>query len=243
MNFLKIVITTPIAILLSIFMFSFVYSKTEIDNYSIYDSIDFYQVGASNVYKMQAVTQQDVQEVETSVVGVSGSTVDALNCPYGDLIVKWAKNYNEDPLFIASIVAQESDFGKDAGMSSGGALGIIQIKIQGGPIQELKQRGLWESSMSEDMTDPDSNLHVACCYLKYGMDRFVQPAGYADDYGAWAAGYNGWWPTSLKGNPPYIHGSKENRNYYYQVKQRYEAYKSGALEVGKKGDFKAPATD
>lgn len=198
-------------------------------------------------YKQDSSLQNRIKELTSSTEGIqvtsstsNGNTnVELSSESIADLwglIQKNAKAYNEDPLFIAAIVSQESDFGKDAGMSGGGALGVIQIKMNDGPIQQLKQVGLWESTMTTDMKDPDMNLHVACCYLKYGYDKFVVPAGYGDDYGAWAAGYNGWWPSTLKYKPPCYpkNVSSENWNYYHQVADRYEQYKSGAKKVGEK---------
>ena len=231
--FKYILIVIGVLVLTVYVMFFIVRTDTKGNEYTLFNS---YAVSNNENQNLQGNLKLTLSN-SLNVPGVDGvSSGEALACPYGDLIVKWADTYNLDSLLVASIVAQESNFGEDAGMSGGGALGIIQIKINDGPIQQLKQVGLWEETMSEDMTDPDANLHVACCYLKYGYDTFVVPAGYKDDVGALAAGYNGWWPSTLKYNPPCYpqNKSKENWNYYHQVKQRYNDYVSGAKKVGEK---------
>lgn len=153
-----------------------------------------------------------------------------------ELLKKYAKRYDTDAVFLAVICSQESDFGNYPGTyNRDGYVGVMQIKESGdGPKKELKEKGLWESDMTEDVMDDENNINIAAKYLKYGYDRFIKGTKHENDIGAWAAGFNSWWVTTLKYNPPYIHGNTENKNYYYQTKQRYKDYLSGAKKIGDK---------
>lgn len=240
MKFLKFAVILPIVLFITILLFLFFTPGGEYND-TVYNKTQMFEY--NKITSKGIVTKEDANKTVSDLSGISGtdgeSTVNSLACPYGDLIVKNSTKHKLDPLLIAAIVSQESDFGRDAGMSSGGALGLIQVKVSDGPIQQLKQVGLWDSDMTENMEDPDNNLNVACKYIRYGYDYFVVPAGYGSDYGALAAGYNGWWPRTLKYNPPCYPKSvsSENWNYYHQVAARYEAYKNGSLKVGEKGKF------
>lgn len=213
-----------------------------------------YQTNSTNKlvnYKLK----EDVKESSQSTDGLQTGSNNSTNNSSGDakvdsmptvgtdrvnelwnMIKKYSKRYNTDAVFVAVICAQESDFGMYPGTyDRDGYVGVMQLKESGqGPKQELKQQGLWESDMTEDVLNDDNSINIATKYLKYGYDRFVVNTKYKDDIGAWAAGYNLWWVTTMKYDPPFKPGDKENTNYYYQTKQRYSDYISGVKKIGQK---------
>lgn len=208
-------------------------------------SVDIIKVHANDVYcytetpyKMNVNIQQEVKDASTTTVGVDGTTQDnlgsltATSSDIWGLVKKYSDLNSLDPLTVAAMCAQETGFGTNMSVSSAGAQGLMQIKPTGGPVKQLHQWGRWTSDMTTDLNDNENNMKVACAYLKGGMDYFVKPSGKQNDPGALAAGYNSWWPSTINNNPPYLHSSTENKNYYYEVNQRYQDYKNGIKQIG-----------
>lgn len=187
-------------------------------------------------YSINMNIQTEVKEASASTKGLeveqTTTNVNATNTDIWSLIQKYSTQYSLDPLGVAAICAQETSFGQNMSTSNAGAQGLMQIKPTSGPVQQLKEWGRWESSMTNNLADNDNNMHIACAYLKGGMDYFVIPAGKQNDFGALAAGYNSWWASTIKNDPPYLHNNTENKNYYYECNQRYADYKSGKKQVG-----------
>lgn len=158
------------------------------------------------------------------------------------IIKKYSEQYQVDPLFLATICSLESDFGMYApAYVADGYDGLMQLGVQ--PITQLKEWGTWEpNSMTMDRMDDDNNIHIATVYLKGGYEHFVKGSKYKDDIGAWAAGYNSWWDSTIRKDPPYLanSGSKdplENKRYYEMAKLVYNAYKTGSRKIGESKDW------
>lgn len=209
-----------------------------------------YQTSSTNKlvnYKLK----EDVKEASQSTNGLQVDSENSSSSSYQvdggegraevwECLQKWAKAYDTDPVFTATICSLESDFGRDLSTSYANARGYMQITPD--PPNQMKQVGIWESDMTMDFHDMENNIRVCTRYLKYGYDTFVVPRGLKDDIGAWAAGYNGWWDKTTKLNPPYYsYSSKadpnENKRYYYMAKLVYDSYISGAKKIGESKDW------
>ncbi|MDU9693569.1 NlpC/P60 family protein [Priestia aryabhattai] len=94
--------------------------------------------------------------------------------PYGNLILKYADEYDMDPVLIASVIKKESDF-KPNKPSPAGALGLMQFMPGTAPEWGVTDR-----------TDPDQSIKGGTRYLKSLIDSFdgsVPQALYAYNWG------------------------------------------------------------
>ena len=219
---------------LSIFIFDDPGDTTIHNEYMVTNDSNVYQTRDISIYQYLQKAKKDVSNIPvTQNVTIGVGQVSADSNDIWSLIQKYSTKYSLDPLAVAAICSQESNFGKDLSTSHAGAEGLMQV-VAKNPPKQLKEWGRWDSDMTMDLQNNDNNMNVACAYLKGGMDYFVIPSNKQGDVGALAAGYNSWWASTIRNNPPYLHGNTENTNYYNQVRTRYEAYKTGALKIGEK---------
>ena len=101
---------------------------------------------------------------------------------YRDIIKKYAKKYEMDPLFVAAMILEESRFGVEA-VSWAGAIGLMQIMPQTGHelARQLKIRR-FEKNM---LMNPAVNIEMGTKYMKYLMGRFQ------DNHALVTGAYNG----------------------------------------------------
>lgn len=143
---------------------------------------------------------------------------------YVDIIEKYSKKYNSDPLMIASIVKVESGF--DPGATSPmNAKGLMQILPDTG---EWIAEKLEEDYHDEKLYDPDYNIHLGAYYYEYLYEHF-------GDVEIALAAYNGGMGNVeewLKDPQISYHGDKldnipfgETKNYVEKVMNTYETYK------------------
>ncbi|MDI6736461.1 MAG: lytic transglycosylase domain-containing protein [bacterium] len=99
---------------------------------------------------------------------------------YEDLVCKYAKNYDIDPLFAAAIIKVESSFYSSA-QSPRGAIGLMQIMPSTGKeiASKLKLRPFTVS----DLYDPEINIQIGLYYLaklkkKFNGDLHLTLAAY-----------------------------------------------------------------
>lgn len=224
MRYLKFAIILPIVLFTTILMFLFltpggsyednVYNKTQLFEYN-------------KITSKGVVTKESVENVTTDFSGITGtngaSSSSNLACPFGDIIVKEAKDQGQDPLLIAAIISQESDFQVKPKGDPDSYNGLMQV---GKPaIEEVGEN-------PSDIFDPETNIRIGTKYFSLMMKTFNNDVPNA------CGGYN-WGPGYMQ---QYLKGSRSNmpnetQNYIRQVPARYEAYKSGALKVGDKGSF------
>ncbi|AFS78006.1 lytic transglycosylase-like protein [Gottschalkia acidurici 9a] len=81
---------------------------------------------------------------------------------YQDYIKKYSKEYNIDPLFVASIIKVESKFDKDA-QSIKNARGLMQIASITGEWA-AKEIGI-ENYNDDLLYDPEVNIRIGCWYI------------------------------------------------------------------------------
>ncbi|QJX80809.1 transglycosylase SLT domain-containing protein [Priestia megaterium] len=94
--------------------------------------------------------------------------------PYGNLILKYADEYDMDPVLIAAVIKKESDFNPEE-PSPAGALGLMQFMPGTAPEWGVTDR-----------TDPEQSIKGGTRYLKSLIDSFdgsVPQALYAYNWG------------------------------------------------------------
>lgn len=145
---------------------------------------------------------------------------------YRDIIVTEARNNNQDPRLIASIIWVESRFKKDA-RSSKGAMGLMQIMPQTG--RWVAEQAELELNADKDLLEPQINIAIGAWYLQNLVKIFDE-----NTYAALAA-YNGgqghvkrWldsgiWDGTLENidQIPF----PETRQFIIKVDRTYERYK------------------
>lgn len=86
---------------------------------------------------------------------------------YEEYIVKYAKQNNLDPTFVAAVIYTESHFNVDS-VSRVGAKGLMQIMP--GTAQGIAQR-MGEAKMA-DLFDPETNIRYGTFYLREKLDMY-----------------------------------------------------------------------
>ncbi len=144
---------------------------------------------------------------------------------YNEQVIKYARVYELDEYLVYSVICAESGFDKDA-QSSVGAKGLMQLMPE--TAVWLKEKYSLEVD-PENLFDPDTNIMLGCCYIKYLLGRFD------NDINLVLAAYNGGegnvkkWLQDEKyskdgKNLTYI-PYEETRNYVKKVSTYYKLYK------------------
>ncbi len=97
--------------------------------------------------------------------------------PYEEIILKWSKQRQLNPLLVTSLIRQESRFEREI-ESSAGAMGLMQVIP---PTAKTAARNIGLSSYS--MTNPEDNVNIGTYYLdfthkKYGNNSMLAIASY-----------------------------------------------------------------
>ena len=158
-----------------------------------------------------------------SLALITMKTVDT-KVKYIDIIDKYSKQYNSDPLMIAAIIKVESDFDTNA-VSPMNAKGLMQIVPDTG--KWISER-LEEEYHDDKLHDPDYNIHLGAYYYEYLYEHF-------GDVEIALAAYNGGMGNVeewLKDPNISYHGDKldnipfgETKNYVEKVMNTYKTYK------------------
>jgi soluble lytic murein transglycosylase len=87
---------------------------------------------------------------------------------YEDSILKYSKEYNVRPTFIAAVIYTESRYHSDS-VSGAGAVGLMQLMP--GTARGIAQT-LGENFQVSNLYDPDTNIRYGTWYLKDKLDRY-----------------------------------------------------------------------
>ena len=101
---------------------------------------------------------------------------------YTDIIKKNSKKYEIDPLFVASMIREESRYNTE-GVSWVGALGLMQIMPSTG--RDLARRIKLRRFHTNMLFDPEINIQMGTWYMKNLMDKFE------NNHALVAGAYNG----------------------------------------------------
>lgn len=145
---------------------------------------------------------------------------------YSEQIVKYSKEFNLDPVLVASLICQESKYKRKA-ESRVGAKGLMQIMPDTGRwiAKQLKVKGHKE----EDLFDPDVNIRFGCWYLDYCLDKFDGQRNEAlAAYNAGPNKVNEWLRDSRYSKDKktvYLIPFEETKKYVDNINTNYDIYK------------------
>lgn len=139
---------------------------------------------------------------------------------YREVIEKEAQANGLDPLFVASVIRQESGF-RPKVKSKVGAVGLMQLmpKTASWASQQVGMKNF----KLEQLEDPAVNIKLGCWYLKYLFAQFHDPAHVLAAYNGGEGNLTYW--KSLKGEQ-LRHAYPETQSYVEQGLKTYSRYKS-----------------
>ena len=88
---------------------------------------------------------------------------------YKNIIINYSDNYNVDKALIASVICVESSFNKNA-ISKKGAMGLMQLMPSTAKWVCEQNNIIYEE---EQLLEPEFNVKVGTCYLKYLIKKFA----------------------------------------------------------------------
>jgi len=144
---------------------------------------------------------------------------------YEDIIVKYSNEYQLDPYLVMAIISAESRFEENAN-SHKDAMGLMQVTEQ--TAKWCVDRFELDIS-SENLYNPDTNIHIGCAYMDFLIDVFdgeLQTAIAA--YNAGQGNVKKWLADktySSDGKTLSDIPFEETKNYVEKVMKRYETYK------------------
>lgn len=139
---------------------------------------------------------------------------------YEALVLEGAKANGLDPLFVATVIRQESGFRPNA-RSKVGAVGLMQL-MPSTAQWASEQMGL-KGYRLEKLTEPETNVKLGCWYLRYLFAQFRDPAMVLAAYNG-GEGNLAYW-KSLKGEH-LRHAYPETQRYVEAGLRAYQRYKA-----------------
>lgn len=144
---------------------------------------------------------------------------------YEEQIKKYSKEFDVDPILVASLICRESKYRVKA-KSAAGARGLMQIMPDTG---EWIAKQLKVDYKLEDLYDPDVNVRFGCWYLEYCLDKFD---GRTDEalaaYNAGPGKVNEWLGDSRYSSDKKTLSSipyEETKTYVEVINANYDKYK------------------
>ncbi|OGW45527.1 MAG: hypothetical protein A2X57_09390 [Nitrospirae bacterium GWD2_57_8] len=146
---------------------------------------------------------------------------------YWETIQSYAKQYDQDPFFVASIIRQESMFQIDA-LSPAGARGVMQVMPATG--EWVAQMVRMKDYSHRKLLDSDTSIHIGTWYISYLMKRFKgDPLIVAASYNAGPAAVASWLEKNGKAfeRDEFVESIPftETRWYVKKVLQNYREYR------------------
>ena len=159
------------------------------------------------------------------VTGIAG--VKKFIYPYGykEIVEKYSKEYDLDPLLVLAVIKTESDFKQNA-ESHKGAKGLMQL---------MDDTGTWAASEvgienfnPEMLFLPEVNIRLGCWYLENLTYEFGDLSLVLAAYNGGSGNVTRWLQTpeySSNGKELEFIPFKETKKYVDKVKTNYNAYK------------------
>ncbi len=89
---------------------------------------------------------------------------------YRGIIEKYAEEFNLKPAFVAAVIMSESSFRPQV-RSVKSAAGLMQLK-EGAASDRAAGLGISDFSFNEMIHNPDVNIRLGCCHLRYLIRKF-----------------------------------------------------------------------
>ena len=143
---------------------------------------------------------------------------------YRDTILKYAAEYEVDPLFILAVMKTESDFNPNA-VSEADARGLMQIAET--TFDWIKDKLNDETSVFSDMYTPEINIRYGTFFLHYLYQEFESLVLAAAAYHAGRGAVNDWLTDStLSSDGETLHKipSSVTAHYVNKVMNAYDKY-------------------
>ena len=143
---------------------------------------------------------------------------------YRDTILKYAAEYELDPLFILAVMKTESDFNPNA-VSEADARGLMQIAET--TFDWIKDKLNDETSVFSDMYTPEINIRYGTFFLHYLYQEFESLELAAAAYHAGRGAVNDWLTDStLSSDGETLHKipSSVTAHYVNKVMNAYDKY-------------------
>lgn len=216
----------------------FTFSNIDVEDTEGYELLTYnradYRVSPEDI-------QKKAQEIETTTVGLDGTLeVNSQfsgnmneNCAKWWSLIKSESDKNSlDPVYVVSVIAQESNWDEHA-TSPTGCRGLMQLSKAA-----LTDSGYKGTYTYDDMYKGEPNIKTGTSYLRW-IDNFNKSTYGKSDKACIAVGFNagiGYVDDYINKGPNGL-PSGEKRNYPVSVMGRYEAYVTGALTLGERGNF------
>lgn len=88
---------------------------------------------------------------------------------YEEYVEKYAKEYDLDKYVVYSVIHTESKFDEKA-VSDAGAIGLMQLMEE--TAEYCNSEGEFGYNISEQLFDPEVNIHIGCYYLSSLIKKF-----------------------------------------------------------------------
>lgn len=144
---------------------------------------------------------------------------------YGDIVNKYSKEYNLDPLFVLSVIKAESNFNSNAA-SHKDAQGLMQITD---PTAKWAAEQMGITDYNKDMLkNPEFNVRMGCWYLDNLKKEFGDKDLVLAAYNGGRGKVNQWLKDnqySKNGKDLHYIPFKETDKYVKKVNTNYKIYK------------------
>jgi len=88
---------------------------------------------------------------------------------YGEFVEKYSAEYDLDKYLVYAVIKAESKFNPEV-VSNAGAIGLMQLMEN--TATECNKKEGFGYSIPEDLTNPETNIRIGCCYLRELYDRY-----------------------------------------------------------------------
>lgn len=143
---------------------------------------------------------------------------------YESEVTAYAAKYDLDEKLVYAVICAESGFRADA-VSSAGARGLMQL-MPSTATWLVEKYGLEVDG--ENLFDPETNIQIGCCYLRYLYDKFESTQLVLAAYNGGEGNVSKWLEKpeySQDGKSLTKIPFKETANYVKKVSGYYELYK------------------
>lgn len=144
---------------------------------------------------------------------------------YQNEIRSLSGKYDLDPILIASLINVESSYDPQA-KSNKNAIGLMQIKLS--TANYMNELDNTDNIDENDLFSVETNIDYGCRYMRYLLDKFLDPTTALAAYNAGETRVRSWLSggiCSLDGKTLNYIPYKETRNYVEKINENIKFYK------------------